>query len=73
MMPFFYDELSSIGLPVKKAELELDAKLRKIRNICEEITTTRWRNGDEEFFARKIYFSGKNWYIMKHVCESPKK
>jgi hypothetical protein len=65
-MPFFSDRLLSIGLPIKKADSVLDEKLRKIDNICEEITTRQWHDGSNSFYVRKIYFSSNRWLILKH-------
>lgn len=71
IMPFFIDELMSIGFPIKKADDDLDKHLRIIRNLCEEITTTEWHNDNEVFFVRKIYFSTEHWYVLKHYPSLP--
>jgi hypothetical protein len=65
-MPFLSNELISIGLPINKADTHLDKQLRIIRNICKAITTTEWKNEDNIFYVRKIYFSSTSWYILKH-------
>ena len=70
-MPFFSDRLLSIGLPIKKADSVLDEKLRKIDNICEEITTRQWHDGSNSFYVRKIYFSSNRWLILKHNLIAP--
>jgi hypothetical protein len=71
-MPFLSQELRDLGLPVKTADRLLDDKLRIIRNICEEITQTRWRNNDTEFFVRKIYFCGKDCYYLTYSANPNK-
>ena len=65
-MPFFSERLLSVGLPIKKAYTALDEKLRKIDNICEEITTSKWHNGSNSYYVRKIYFSSTCWLILNH-------
>ena len=65
IVPFLPKDLMAIGLPVKLAEASLDARLRIIRNICEEITTNCWSNEKNEFFVRKLYFSGTECYMLQ--------
>ena len=66
VMPFLSDELISIGLPIKKADSLLDEQLRKIRNICKAITTTKWDQGGKSYYVRKIYFSSTAWYTLHY-------
>jgi hypothetical protein len=67
-IPFFSQELINVGMPVKNAEQPLDDQLRIIRNICEEITQNAWNDGSNEFFIRKIYFSGQDCYYLCYVA-----
>ena len=65
--PLMPKDLKAVGIPARDADSVLDAKLRKMRNICEEITLSSWSNGDGEFYIRKIFFSGKNCYTLYYV------
>lgn len=66
VMPFFPQEILAVGLPIKQADKPLDDILRKIRNICDEITTRNWHNEESSFRVRKIYFSSEKWLVL-HV------
>ena len=68
-MPFRSQELIDVGLPVKNAERPLEDHLRIIRNICEEITQTKYYNGNTGFFVRKIYFSGQGCYYLSYLAD----
>jgi hypothetical protein len=69
LTPFYAKSLDEIGLPFKMADDKLDTQLFIINNICKEITTTKWQNYSGSFYIRKIYFSAKGWYVLKHIVE----
>ena len=65
--PLMPKKLKTIGIPARNAEAKLDVQLRIIRNICEDITLSRWDNGQSGFYVRKVFFSGKDCYTLGYV------
>ena len=66
-LPIIQKIKTIINLPIKQADPTLDAILRKIRYICNEITTTKWRKNGDAFYVHKIYFSSTHWLTLNYV------